>query len=289
MKKIYSSLILLLTAVIWGFAFVSQSQASSLLGPLGYNSLRMLLGFIVLLPLLIIHTRGKNRKEIFQLLRDGLICGILLGAASYFQQKGIEYTTAGKAGFITSLYILIVPVISLIFGKKNSLKTWICVLTGLTGAFLLSVNGRSGINKGDGLVFISALLFSLHVMFIDRVSKRDDGVSLSALQFFFAGSIAFILSLIFENNTIANVKSALVPILYGGIGSCGIAYTLQIIGQKYTPPTEATLILSLESVFSAIGGALILSERMSGKELAGCIILFLSVIVAELPERTKRE
>ncbi len=288
MKKIYSSLILLLTAVIWGFAFVSQSQASSLLGPLGYNSLRMLLGFIVLLPLLIKNTRGKKKDEIIQLLGDAFICGILLASASYFQQKGIEYTTAGKAGFITSLYILIVPVISLFFGKRNSLKTWLCVISGLFGAFLLSINGRSGINRGDGLVFISAVLFSLHVMFIDRVSKRNDGVSLSALQFFFAGSIAFILSLFFENNTIQNVRSAIIPILYGGIGSCGIAYTLQIIGQKYTPPTEATLILSLESVFSAVGGALILSERMSGRELIGCIILFLSVIVAELPE-PKRE
>lgn len=288
MKKIYSSLILLLTAVIWGFAFVSQSQASSLLGALGYNSLRMLLGFVVLLPLLIKNTMGKKKDEIIQLLGDAFICGILLASASYFQQKGIEYTTAGKAGFITSLYILIVPVISLIFGKRNSLKTWLCVISGLFGAFLLSVSGTSGINKGDGLVFISAVLFSLHVMFIDRVSKRDDGVSLSALQFLFAGSIAFILSLFFENNTIQNVRSAIVPILYGGIGSCGIAYTLQIIGQKYTPPTEATLILSLESVFSAVGGALILSERMSMKEVIGCIILFLSVIVAELPE-PKRE
>lgn len=285
MKSIYSSLILLLTALIWGFAFVSQSQASSFLGPLGYNGLRMLLGFLVLLPLYIKHSRKREKEEKKSLLRDGMICGILLFLASYFQQKGIEYTTAGKAGFITSLYILIVPVLSLFSGKKNSPRTWICVFTGLLGAFLLSINGKSGINRGDGLVFISAFLFSLHVIFIDRVSKNHDGVSLSTIQFLCAGLIALVLSLFLEDNTIHDIKAAAIPVLYGGIGSCGIAYTLQIIGQKYTPPTRAALILSLESVFSALGGALILSERMSTKELTGCLILFLSVIIAELPDK----
>ena len=287
MKETSSALILLLTALIWGSTFVFQSEASSAVGPLCYNGLRMILGFIVLLPLLIRSIKGKKRKEMKSLILDGFICGLLLGTASYFQQYGIGYTTAGKAGFITSLYILIVPVISLLFGKKNSRKTWICVLTGLVGAFLLSINGNEGLSKGDALVFICAIVFSLHVMFIDHVSHKYKGVELSAMQFLFAGGIAFLLSLFFENNSVNGVKDALVPILYGGIGSCGIAYTLQIIGQKYTPATKATLILSLESVFSAIGGALILHETMSMKEIIGCVILFASVVVAELPERKR--
>ncbi len=285
MKKTASSLILLLTAAIWGFAFVSQSQAGDAIGALCYNGLRMLLGFIVLLPLLVKNLK-ENKSDFCSLLSDGLIAGILLFAASFFQQKGIETTSAGKAGFITSLYILFVPIISLFFGKKNSLKTWVFIFTGLFGAFLLSYDGSNGISSGDILVFISAVLFSFHVLFIDKAGKKHNSVSLSAVQFLFAGLIAFILSLIFENNSIESIKSVTIPILYGGIGSCGIAYTLQIVGQKNTEPTKATLILSLESVFSAIGGALILGEVMSIREIIGCAVLFISVLGAQIPDKS---
>ncbi len=285
MKKTASSLILLLTSAIWGFAFVSQSQAGDAIGALCYNGLRMLLGFIVLLPLLVKNLK-ENKADSCSLLSDGLIAGILLFAASFFQQKGIETTSAGKAGFITSLYILFVPIISLFFGKKNSLKTWVFIVSGLFGAFLLSYDGSNGISSGDILVFISAVLFSFHVLFIDKTGKKHNSVSLSAVQFLFAGLIAFILSLIFENNSIESIKSVTIPILYGGIGSCGIAYTLQIVGQKNTEPTKATLILSLESVFSAIGGALILGEVMSIREIIGCAVLFISVLGAQLPDKS---
>ncbi len=285
MKKTASSLILLLTSAIWGFAFVSQSKAGDAIGALCYNGLRMLLGFIVLLPLLVKNLK-ENKADLKQLLSDGLIAGILLFAASFFQQKGIETTSAGKAGFITSLYILFVPIISLFFGKKNTVKTWVFIFTGLFGAFLLSYDGSNGISSGDILVFISAVLFSFHVLFIDKAGKKHNSVSLSAVQFFFAGLIAFILSLIFEDNSIESIKSVTIPILYGGIGSCGIAYTLQIVGQKNTEPTKATLILSLESVFSAVGGALILGEVMSVREMAGCAILFISVLGAQIPDKS---
>ncbi len=285
MKKTASSLILLLTSAIWGFAFVSQSQAGDAIGALCYNGLRMLLGFIVLLPLLVKNLK-ENKADLKPLLCDGLIAGILLFAASFFQQKGIETTSAGKAGFITSLYILFVPIISLFFGKKNTVKTWVFIFTGLFGAFLLSYDGSNGISSGDILVFISAVLFSFHVLFIDKAGKKHNSVSLSAVQFFFAGLIAFILSLIFEDNSIESIKSVTIPILYGGIGSCGIAYTLQIVGQKNTEPTKATLILSLESVFSAVGGALILGEVMSVREMAGCAILFISVLGAQIPDKS---
>ncbi len=285
MKKTASSLILLLTSAIWGFAFVSQSQAGDAIGALCYNGLRMLLGFIVLLPLLVKNLK-ENKADLKPLLCDGLVAGILLFLASFFQQKGIETTSAGKAGFITSLYILFVPIISLFFGKKNTVKTWVFIFTGLFGAFLLSYDGSNGISSGDILVFISAVLFSFHVLFIDKAGKKHNSVSLSAVQFFFAGLIAFILSLIFEDNSIESIKSVTIPILYGGIGSCGIAYTLQIVGQKNTEPTKATLILSLESVFSAVGGALILGEVMSVREMAGCAILFISVLGAQIPDKS---
>lgn len=270
-------------------AFVSQSQASGYLGALGYNGSRMLLGFLTLLPFIITSLRKKERKDILPLLGDGLIAGILLSLASFFQQKGIESTTAGKAGFITSLYILIVPVISLFMGKKISKKIWLCVLTGLIGAYLLSSGGESALNKGDGLVFISAFLFSFHVLFIDKVGKKYNSIELSAFQFLFAGALAFTLSLFFETNTTADYKAALIPVLYGGIFSCGIAYTLQIVGQKYTEATKATLILSLESVFSLLGGVVILKERMNTTEIIGSVILFLSVVAAELGESSNRK
>lgn len=289
MKSTSSSLILLLTSFIWGMAFVSQSQASSFLGALGYNGTRMLLGFITLLPFILKSFRKKKKEDFYPLLRDGLVCGILLSLASFFQQKGIESTTAGKAGFITSLYILIVPVISLFMGKKIGKKTWLSVLGGLVGAYLLSSGGKSAINKGDALVFVSAFLFSFHVIYIDKVGGKYNSIELSAVQFFFAGLIAFTLSLFFEDNTIADYRSALVPVLYGGIFSCGIAYTLQIVGQKNTPATKATLILSLESVFSLLGGVIILKERMNTEETIGSIILFLSVIYAELSDSSNQK
>lgn len=275
-------MILLLTALIWGFAFVSQRQAGESVGALGYNGIRMLLGFIVLVPFSIKSFKLKTKEEKIELVKDGFTAGLLLLSASFFQQKGIESTSAGKAGFITSLYILFVPVISLFRGKKVSKRTWICVATGLIGAFLLSLTQSEGIKTGDALVFVSALLFSFHVMFIDKAGKKYDGVELSCVQFFFSGLTAFLLSLIFEDNTIEAYVSILVPLLYGGIGSCGIAYTLQIVGQKNMDATKATLILSLESVFSAVGGALILKETMTGREILGAVILFVSVLAAQI-------
>lgn len=289
MKSTSSSLILLLTSFIWGMAFVSQSQASGYLGALGYNGSRMLLGALTLLPFVLKTLKKKSKEDFAPLIKDGFICGILLALASFFQQKGIESTTAGKAGFITSLYILIVPVITLFMGKKVSKKTWLCVLGGLAGAYLLSSGGSSSLNKGDALVFVSAFLFSFHVIYIDKVGGRYNSIELSFFQFLFAGSIAFILSLFIEDNTVSDYSSALISVLYGGIFSCGIAYTLQIVGQKYTPAAKATLILSLESVFSLLGGVVILKEKMNTTEITGSIILFLSVIFAELSDKSTQK
>lgn len=285
MKKYTYPLLLFLTSFIWGLAFVSQSQATGTMGPLLYNGLRMLLGFLVLLPLLIISLKKKNSAYIKSVIKDGLICGLILGTASFFQQKGIEYTTAGKAGFITSLYILIVPLFSLILGNKITKRVWLCVVLGLLGAFLLSFSGEGTINIGDALVFISAIFFALHILYVDKNGKNYSGADLSCIQFFFAGTIATLLSFIFENPTLISIKSSLLPLLYGGVGSCGIAYTLQIVGQKHVEPTKATLILSLESVWAVVGGLIILNEEMKIAEIIGCLILFFSVLFAQLPEK----
>ena len=288
MKSTTSELLLLLTSIIWGFAFVAQNKASQLIGPFMYNGLRMALGVLVLLPLFFPLIKKRDKKYKKSLILDSLICGLLLSIASNLQQIGIEYTSAGKAGFITSLYILLVPVISLFMGKKSDKKTWICVFMGLLGAFLLSFNGKEAINKGDLLVFLSSIFFSLHIITIDIRGKKYDGIELSTLQFFFASIFSIFVSILTESTTLGDIKIALWPIIYGGLFSCGIAYTLQVVGQKNTPATKATLLLSLESVFSSIGGALILSERMTGKEIIGSAILFVSVVVAQIKTPQKK-
>ena len=288
MKENKAILLLLLASLIWGFTFAFQSQAADNIGPFMYNGIRMCIGFVVLLPLVVKILKDKDRQYIRSLFLHGSICGILIGAASMVQQIGIGYTTAGKAGFITSLYTLLVPILSLLVGKKVSRKIWLCVLGGLVGAFLLSINGEGGIGKGDIIIFFCAVLFALHIMYIDRYGKAFNGVDLSAFQFLTAGIICLLIGSFTETTTLDNIKNAIVPILYAGIGSCGIAYTLQVVGQKYVQPTKATLALSLESAWSVVGGAIILGETMTARELLGCLILFISVVIAQLPEKKRK-
>lgn len=287
MKERTAVLLMLLASFIWGITFAFQSQAADVIGPFMYNGIRFVLGFIVLLPFVvkILKKHKDNPQYVKNLIKGGLACGLCLASASIAQQAGIAYTTAGKAGFITSLYTLFVPVFSIVLGKKVSKKLWLCVLSGLVGAFLMSINAEHGISYGDILIFICAVLFALQIMVIDRVGKDLEGIDLSAVQFLFSGIICLILGLFIEPFEISMVRSAVIPILYAGIFSCGVAYTLQIIGQKYVQPTKATLALSLENAWSAVGGAIILGERMTAKEFCGCLILFASVIIAQLPEK----
>ncbi len=289
MKTRTALFLLLLTSFIWGFAFVAQSTAAESIGPFTYNAIRMLLGALVLLPIAL-KTLPNNLKKVGyskKLLSGGIVCGLFLGLASYLQQYGIAYTTAGKAGFITSLYILFVPVIGLFLKKKNPPKIWICVAVGLIGAYLLSVQDGFYISKGDLLIFICAICFSLHILAVDSFGKDVNGVELSMIQFATAGIICLIGMFFFEAVSIKSILSAWLPIVYSGVFSCGVAYTLQVIGQKYVPPAPATLALSLESVWAAVGGMIILGEKMNAREIIGCIILFLSVIFAQLPSRKK--
>lgn len=288
---------MLLASFIWGITFVFQGQAADVIGPCMYNGIRMLLGVIVLQPLFIpIVKRHKGDKKYMKaLLIGGLFCGLSLATASIFQQAGIAYTTAGKAGFITSLYTLIVPILSVLLKKKVSARTWVCVGIGLVGAFLLSINinaltganSEAAIGKGDILIFVCAVLFAVQIMVIDHYGPMVEGVDLSVMQFLVGGLFCLIIGIFAEPFEFSMVKAALVPILYAGICSCGIAYTLQIVGQKYVHPAKATLALSLESVWAAVGGAVLAGETMVFKEVLGCVLLFAAVVVSQMPERKK--
>lgn len=287
MKERNAMLLMALASFLWGITFVFQSEAASVIGPLMYNGLRFILGFVVLLPFTIkILKRHKDDKDYMnQLIKGGLATGFFIASASFTQQAGIAYTTVGKAGFLTSLYTLFVPVFSIFKGKKVSKRLWLCVLIGVVGAFLMSMNAQSGISKGDLLMFACAILFAFQIMTIDSYGSKLEGIDLSAFQFLFGGIMSLICGLFFEPFEFSMVKNAIVPILYAGIFSCGVAYTLQIIGQKYVQPTKATLVLSLENAWAAIGGVVILHETMSLKEFLGCLMLFAAVIVSQLPQK----
>lgn len=292
MKKtsLRSSLLLFLTAVIWGVAFVAQSAGMEYVGPFTFNAVRSVIGGIVLIPCIFILNRGKqNRQPSRQgrrdLIRGGICCGIFLAAASSFQQFGIQHTSVGKAGFITALYILLVPLLGLLFGKRVSRRVWIAVAIAVLGMYLLCVNEGFSIAFGDLLVMVCALLFAVHILVVDYFSPRADGVQLSCIQFFTCGLICAVGMFLFEKPSFQQILTAWMPVLYAGVMSCGVAYTFQIIGQRDTDPTVASLILSLESVVSVLAGWLLLHQALSLRELGGCALVFCAIVLAQLPEK----
>lgn len=294
------SCILFLTALIWGVAFVAQSAGMEYLGPFTYNGVRSVLGGLVLLPCIALLGRiqGQSGAETGsvqgqkdgaagrkQLLTGGLCCGLVLFVASNFQQFGIQYTTVGKAGFITAMYIVIVPLLGLLVHRKVGLQVWIGVLFGIAGLYLLCMKDSFRLEKGDALVLVCAFIFSLHILVIDHFSQKVDGVKMSCIQFWVCGILSLLCSFVFETPNLQNILAAWMPVCYGGILSCGVAYTLQIIGQKGMNPTVASLILSLESVVAVVAGFLILGQSMSRRELFGCLMMVLAIVSAQLPER----
>lgn len=312
-KQVISIGQLLLTALIWGVAFVAQSVGMEYIGPLTFNSVRLLIGGLFLLPMIFMFRKVKNVKteeseqEAEKLVNDeegmkqqnkmyrkntllgGIFCGILLATASSLQQFGIVYTTVGKAGFITALYIVIVPILGIFMKKKAGPIVWLSSMIALAGFYLLSVSGQSSINKGDILLLIGAVLFSFHIMVIDHFSPKGDAVVISAVQLLVSGVICAVGMFLFENPQLDRILDASVPILYAGVMSCGIAYTLQIVGQKNVEPTVASLILSLESVFSVLAGWLILGEKLSTRETIGCILVFGAVLLAQMPQKKEKK
>ena len=269
-------------------SFVAQSVSSDAVGSFTFNGLRMLLGALVLIPFAIpaIRRHAGDRAYLSKALRSGLLLGFLIAAASVVQQYGVAISGAGKGGFITSIYIILVPFISVLMGKRIERRTWIAAAAALLGMYLLCLSSNEGIARGDLFLILCALLFSFHIIAIDKVGKDVDGVVLSMFQFLF-GSIIAAPGMIAESPGMDAITSAWLPILYAGAFSCGIAYTLQVVGQRYVRPSHAVLLLSLESVWAAIGGALLLSERMSVRESVGCALVFAAVIAAQLPSRKK--
>lgn len=289
MKNFKGSIMLLITSLIWGTAFVAQSEGMNYVEPFTYNALRTLLGGAILIPviLLVRFLDRRGGREIKYSLKNtiigGICCGVVLFAASSFQQFGIAHTTAGKAGFVTALYIVIVPIIGIFLHKKMPLRMWAFIAIALVGFWLLCISENFSVSMGDMLVFVGAVFFAIHITVIDYFNKRGtDGVLMSCIQFFTAGLIMLICMFIFEKPVIADIAEARITILYAGIMSCGVAYTLQILGQKHTNPTLATLLMSLESVFAALSGWLLLNEKLSIKELFGCVLIFTAVILAQL-------
>ena len=293
MKALKGNLALLLTAMIWGSAFVAQSIGGESLPPIAFNGIRTLFGGFVLMPVIALLQRGKKEKrkptqeEKKQLLWGGLLCGMALFLGSTTQQMGLMYTTAGKSGFITAMYVVLVPVMGLFFKKRPGILVWIGVAIAAVGLYLLCINETLTLNKGDVLTLLCAFFFTGHIWLVDHFAAKVDGIRLSCAQFFVAGLIGCILMSFFEEVTLQGVRGALPSILYTGIFSCGIAYTLQIVGQKYTAPTVASLLMSLESVFAVLSGWLILDERLSLREAAGCTLMFAAIVLAQLPQKRK--
>lgn len=292
MKQFRGALLLTLTALIWGTAFVAQSLGMDHIGPFTFNSVRNFVAALGLLPI-ILFARSKQdpaklpgaaknyRKTLWV---GGVLCGLALGIASCLQQVGIQFTTVGKAGFLTALYIVIVPLLGLFLKKRVALPIWISVAIAAVGTYLLSINEDFSIGTGDLLVILCALGFSFHILIIDRFSPQVSGVELSCIQFLVAGVVSAVAAAFAgEAPTLEGVLLSWGPILYTGIMSSGVGYTLQIIGQKNTPPTVASLVMSLESVFAALSGWLILGQGMSGREAAGCALVFAAVILAQIP------
>lgn len=294
-QTIKSSFLLFLAAVIWGVAFVAQSVGMEYMGPLTFNASRFLIGGIVLLPFVFVQerktlqdveTKDERRRHYKVTLIGGLCCGVAICIASTLQQFGILSTSVGKAGFITALYIVLVPIFGLFLKRKPSKMVWLCAVLAVVGLYLLCVNETLTLNFGDILVFCCALVFTVHIMVIDYFSPKANGVTLSCIQFLFSGVVSLILAFIFETPQISAIVSGIVPVLYAGVMSCGVAYTLQIIGQKHVEPAIASLILSLESVVSVLAGWLILHEVLSGKEMLGSLLMFLAVIMVQLPKKS---
>ena len=293
-KRMLGNALLILTAMIWGTAFVFQRVGMESIEPITFNAARMALaavavGAVSAMPIASEKERlaSYSAQQCARYQRDtivgGICCGAFLAAASIFQQMGVVYTTAGKAGFITAMYMLLVPVINFVFFKKrNSWIVWLAVLLGVAGMYLLCMTEGFSLGRGDTLVCICAVLFSGHILCCDHFVKLGNPIRISAIQFASCTVISAAAALILEQPSRDKIVSAAIPILYCGIVSGGIGYTLQIIAQKFTDPTVASLLMSLESVFAVIAGALLLGERMTSRELLGCAIMFAAIVLVQI-------
>ena len=308
--KLRNTFFLLLTAMIWGAAFVAQSVSMDYIGPFTFICLRSVIGGLFLIPVIIVldgirkksqnesanavsaenilHIETEEKQRLSwknkQLIEGGIVCGIFLFFANCFQQTGIQYTTVGKAGFITTFYIIIVPLIGLFFKKYCGILTWIGVVVALAGLYFLCITQKLTIQRGDALILCCSVLYAGQILAIDHYNPFVDGVKMSCIQFLTGGVLGAVFMFLFENPSLAMILSAAGPILYTGIMSTGVGYTLQIVGQKGLNPTVAALILSLESVFSALSGYVFLHQVLTTRELIGCALMFIAIVLAQLPD-----
>ncbi|MVX66766.1 EamA family transporter [Clostridium chromiireducens] len=299
MKKMRGELILLLSAMLWGTCFVFQKMGMDYIGPYTLGTFRFLIGALALIPFMFIFDHMKHKKspdtqkmrlEFMdkQLFIGGILCGSALFAAASLQQIGLKYTTAGKAGFITSLEIVLVAAIMIFVSRKVQINIIIGVFLAVIGMYLLCMVEGFHIDKGDIYEFAGVFFWAMQILAIDKYSKNVDGIKLSFVQFITTGILSCVFMFLFENPHLDDLRNGTIPILYTAIIEVAVAYTLQIIGQKYTPPISAAIILSLESVFSVISGALMLGEKMSFREVTGCIFMFAAIIVSQLPDRSAK-
>ena len=293
---------LFLTAFIWGSAFVAQSVGMDYVGPFTFSCVRSFIGGIFLIPCIwfLDQWRAQNdgtegekkavsKEEKKMELLGGICCGLALCVATNLQQIGMQYTTVGKAGFITALYIVLVPIFGIFLKKKVEARIWVSVVISVVGLYLLCITDKLVLGKGDTLVLLCAVVFTIHILVIDYFSPKADGVRIACIQFFITGILSAIPMFLFETPRLSDIFAAAVPVLYAGVLSSGVAYTLQIVAQKDADPTVASLILSLESVFSVLGGWMILGQKLSIREIAGCILMFSAIILAQLPGKPENK
>lgn len=301
-SKLKGNLLLLLTAFIWGTSFIAQSVGMETVSPASFVGVRCLLGSVVLLPVILLLDWGKKRREEEvqkfdkNLFWGGIFCGVILYCATMLQTAGMIYTSPGKSGFITALYMVFVPSVKLFSGKRPSVAVLIAVVIAVVGMYFLCINENVSVNYGDVLTLICAIFFTGHILVIDRYSPLVDGVKLSCLQFFVCGVLG-VLTIPFDAPAfdMASVLACWKPICYSGILSCGVAYTLQVVAQKYTDPTSASILMSLESVFSTLSTVVLVAlgweltgGALSGREIAGCVLMFVAILLVQLPDFKKK-
>ncbi|MDP4144749.1 MAG: DMT family transporter [Bacillota bacterium] len=285
-QRMQSNLLLLIAAFIWGFAFVAQRIGGKYIGAFTFNGIRFAIGSISLLPLMLYQNKTNKKQNLDgdfkKVIVIGIIAGIMIFLGSTFQQMGLVSTGAGKAAFITGLYIVIVPIMGIFLKHYIGVNSWLGAIIAVVGLYFLCITDTFSISHGDFLELICAFFFAIHILFIDRFSKEVDVVKLAFFQFLTCSIISMIAALIFESITLQSIYEAAVPILYGGILSSGVAYTLQIVGQKNAEPSQAAIIMSMESVFGTIGGFLILNESMGLKGIFGCLLMLAGMLLAQI-------
>ncbi len=299
-NKLKGNMIMLFISFIWGVSFIAQSKGVESISPIAFNGIRCMLGALVLIPVILLIDKTKKAKKIEvlkfdkTLLTGGILCGILLCIATTLQTAGMVYTSPGKSGFLTALYMVIVPIIGIFMGKKPGKAVLISVIIAVAGLYLMCIDSEISVNIGDIMTIICAFVFAGHILVIDHFSPKVDGVKLAFTQFFVCGVINLIWMLFDGVPSLSSVSDCLSSIAYSGIMSCGVAYTLQIIGQKYTDPTSASILMSLESVFATLSTVVLIylgwdltGGLLTMREIFGCVLMFVAIILVQLPERKK--